>query len=151
MVENRALTALCIQSLKTIEAQWIGNTMLRRIVAWERRRGRLIYRWERVITDVFRTVIAAGTIAKERHQFCKEIWAATSRAGCSSETVDSLATWKTIIYNHAFNCSVSCCLKMSACARACVRAHVHLLTNVCPAHVNVQGSMNHEQNSRQLI
>ena len=48
------------------------------MVARKRSRGKPRQRWEKDITDTFGTMAAASRVAGDRHQFRRDIWAATS-------------------------------------------------------------------------
>ena len=55
----------------------VEKTMMQVTVAGKRSRGKPIVRWEKDITYTFGTMAAASRVAEDRHQFPKDIWAAT--------------------------------------------------------------------------
>ena len=59
----------------------LEKTIMQGMVAGRKSRGKPIQRWEKDITDTFGTMTAAGRVAEDRHQFRRDIWAATSWRG----------------------------------------------------------------------
>ena len=52
--------------------------IMQEMVAGKRSRGKPRQRWEKYITYTFGTMPAASRVAEDRHQFRRDIWAATS-------------------------------------------------------------------------
>ena len=62
----------------------LEKTIMQGTVAGKRSRGKPRQRWEKDITDTFGTMAAASRVAEDRHQFRRDIWAATSWRGYAS-------------------------------------------------------------------
>ena len=56
----------------------LEKTTMQGMVAGKRSRGKPIQSWEKYTTDTFATMTAASRAAEDRHQFPRDIWAATS-------------------------------------------------------------------------
>ena len=56
----------------------LKKTTMQGMVAGKRSRGKPGQRWEKDITDIFGTMATASRVVEDRHQFRKDIWAATS-------------------------------------------------------------------------
>ena len=56
----------------------LQKTIMQRMVAGKRSRGKPRQRWEKDITDTLGTMKAASRVAEDRHQFRRDIWAARS-------------------------------------------------------------------------
>ena len=73
----------CIQALvgptyKMALSHGLAKTLMQIMVAVTRSIGKTRQRWEKYITDTFGTMAAASRVAGDRHQFRRDIWAATS-------------------------------------------------------------------------
>ena len=56
----------------------LEKTLMEGTVAGKRSRVKPRQRWEKDIRDTFGTMAAASIVAEDRHQFRRNIWAATS-------------------------------------------------------------------------
>ena len=56
----------------------LEKTIMQGMVAGKRSRGKPRQRWEKDITDMFDTMEAASRVGEDRHQFRRDIWAATA-------------------------------------------------------------------------
>ena len=56
----------------------LEKTIMQGMVAGKRSNGKPRQRREKDITDTFGTMATASKVAEDRHQFCEDIWAATS-------------------------------------------------------------------------
>ena len=59
----------------------LEKTIMQGMVAGKRSRGKPRHRWEKYITDLFDTMEAASRVGEDRHQFRRDIWAATAWRG----------------------------------------------------------------------
>ena len=59
----------------------LEKTIMQGMVAGKRSRGKPRQRWEKDITVMFGMMAAASRVAEDKHQFRRDIWAATSWRG----------------------------------------------------------------------
>ena len=68
--------AILLNLVKSTRHNSLEKTIMQVMVAGKRSRGKTRQRWEKYITNTVGTM--TGRVVKDRHRFCKDIWAAPS-------------------------------------------------------------------------